>query len=107
MFFTDGGDDRGGRRDRWQFVLVSEQRYQILISNYSPWNGGGVYTFGPLQFGETGHRFNFFDLRKYVAPPPSGKYSLQVLYHDRHSIADDTYCSQPDRLEIGAHPGHC
>jgi hypothetical protein len=51
--------------------------------------GGGVGGFGPLQYGEAGNRFNFFELRKYLAPPPSGRYQLQAFYHNSVDIANE------------------
>jgi hypothetical protein len=49
--------------------------------------GGGILTIGPLAAGASGGRQNVFDLRRYVAPPPSGKYWLQAYYHNELSIA--------------------
>jgi len=88
VFFADGGDDRGGRRDKWRIALIDEQGRQVPDSNYAPMMGGGVYGFGPLKHGETGDRFNFLELTKYVSPPTSGRYCLQVFYHNWNAIAD-------------------
>jgi hypothetical protein len=89
VYFCDGGDDRGGRRDRWRFVLTDGTGRQIADSNFLSMAGGGVSTVGPLKFGQTGRRVNLFDLRQYVAPPPSGRYQLQALYHNGIDIADE------------------
>lgn len=89
VFFTDGCDDRGGRRERWRFVLTDEKGQRVADSNYCPMMRGGVGTFGPLQHGETGHRINFFELRKYVAPPSSGRYQLEAFYHNDVGIANE------------------
>src|SRR5262245_6487399 len=89
VWFEDGGDDRGGRRERWRFQLTDDRGNQVLDSNYAPMMGGGVSSCGPLAFGDTGSRFNFFELRKYVAPPQPGRYTLRVFYHNNVSIADE------------------
>lgn len=91
VHFFDGGDDRGGRRERWRFVLRDEQGRSVRDSNYCPMMGGGVGGFGPLKYDEAANRFNFFDLRRYLAPPPTGNYQLQAIYHNSVGIA-----SEPD-----------
>jgi hypothetical protein len=89
FYFPDGGDDRGGRRERWHFVLTDEHGDQVRQSNFMPMMGGGVCSVGPLAYGASGSRVNFFDLRQYIAPPASGKYRLQAFYHNRESIAGE------------------
>lgn len=85
--FLQGGDDRGGRRERWRLQLVDEHGRQVADSNFWPINGGGIFSGIELPFGETGQRPTVFDIRRYVAPPRSGRYQLQVLYHNSVSIA--------------------
>ncbi len=94
VFFVDGCDDRGGRRERWRFALIDERGNQIADSNYAPMMGGGLGTFAPLKHGNTGTRVNFFELPKYVAPPPSGRYQLQAFYHNDIGIASERDISQ-------------
>jgi hypothetical protein len=52
-------------------------------------NGGGIGSIGPLAAGEIGSWNYFFDLRTYIAPPPSGKYKLRALYHNSVGIAGE------------------
>ena len=89
--FLDGGDDRGGRRDRWKLVLTDEHGQKVPDSNFFSSIGGGVAGIGPLPFGKQGNRLNVFDVRRYVSPPRSGRYQLQLLYHNQIDIA-----SEPD-----------
>jgi hypothetical protein len=86
------GSDRN--RERWRFVLTDEQGRRVADSNFvSLAMGGGLGSIGPFQYGEKS-RWNYaFDLRHYVSPPPSGKYQLQVLYHNSLGIAHERDCS--------------
>lgn len=87
--FAEGMDDRGGRRERWRMLLTDEQGRPVADSNFNPMMGGGIGGVGPLEYGKTGDWTNVFDLRRYVAPPRSGKYQLQVFYHNEVSIAGE------------------
>jgi hypothetical protein len=49
--------------------------------------GGGIFSIGPFAFGETDANGHAFDLRRYVAPSRSGKYQLQLLYHNEIDLA--------------------
>jgi len=82
-----GGVYRGGRLDRWQLILIDKQGRQVARSNFMSVLGGGFMESGPLAFGETSGSFSEFDLRKYFAPPASGKYQLQILRHNQQFIA--------------------
>lgn len=85
--YTTGGDYRGGRRERWHVRITDRNGNVVPRSNYGSFNGGGIISWETLKPGERGD-YAFFDLRRYVAQPRSGKYQLQISYHDFHSIAD-------------------
>ena len=90
-YFVFGGDNSGGRRERWRVLLTDEEGRAVGDSNFASLvvRGGGIFSFGPLSIGESGGQEVRFDLRRYVSPPKSGKYQLQVLYHNSYRIADE------------------
>jgi hypothetical protein len=79
--FTHGCDDRGGRHEKWRFVLLDERGRSVADSNHYSWSGGGIGHSCTLKLGESDTGY-WFDLRTYLAPPPSGTYQLQALYND-------------------------
>ena len=85
-----GGDYRGGRLERWRIVLTDEQGRTAGDSNFLSIMGGGKSSVVGLNYGQAGEYEPEMDLRAYVAPPKSGKYSLQVLYHNDAEIAGET-----------------
>jgi hypothetical protein len=90
FLFYDGGDDRTGRRERWRIDLIDEHG-RVADSNYL-WlgMGGGIAGLHDLQYGEEGRRQNALNIRKYLAPPRSGVYSLRVSYHNERNLAGPT-----------------
>ena len=84
-----GGDYRGGRRDRWQLMLIDQHGWAVANSNYLSVLGGGLLGFSRLRAGETAKETVVFDLRRYVSPPRSGKYWLHAYYHNDLTIAGD------------------
>jgi hypothetical protein len=107
VMLKQGGDDRGGRPERWRSVLIDKEARQVLDSNFHPFNGGGLMTIGPLKHAEKAQWNYYFDLRYYVAPPRSGKYQLQALYHNGVGIAGERDVSglivsksEPIRVEV-------
>lgn len=88
-YFMDDGSNLRGRRGRWKWILVDEQGRPVAESNDLALMAGGNSTLFELEFGQTGTWTNGFDLRKYVAPPRSGKYFLHVLYHNWVLIANE------------------
>jgi len=89
VHFTRGGDNRGGRRDRWRAVLTDEWGRVVRDSNFDSMHGGGTASIGPFAFGQTDADGHAFDLRRYVAPARSGKYQLQLIYHNELDISDE------------------
>ncbi len=84
--YHNGGDYRGGRPERWRIVLTDEKERTIEDSNFISFMGGGISSLGPMKFGEK-HEFTL-DARSYVAPPPTGRYTLQ-LFHSPDYLADE------------------
>jgi hypothetical protein len=89
VHFTRGGDYRGGRRERWRAVLTDQHGRAVRDSNYQSFIGGGIASIGPFAFGEVDENRHAFDLRRYVAPPRSGNYRLQLFYHNELNLADE------------------
>lgn len=89
VHFTRGGDYRGGRRERWRAILTDEQGRVVRDSNFVSMIGGGMASLGPFGFGESDKEGHAFDLRRHVAPDRSGRYQLQLLYHNELDIADE------------------
>ena len=84
------GNYRGGRLERWRVVLTDARGRQVRDSNsVSFGRTGGLFSYGPLEYGETAECPYDVDLRCYVGPPRSGKYELQLFYHNDRLIADD------------------
>jgi hypothetical protein len=89
VHFTRGGDYRGGRRERWRAVLTDSRGRRVRESNFMSFMGGGIASLGPFEFGASDQDGHAFDLRRYVAPTRSGKYQLQLVYHNEVDIASD------------------
>jgi hypothetical protein len=89
VHFTRGGDYRGGRRERWRATLTDEWGRAVRDSNFQSWIGGGIASLGPFEFGAVDADGHAFDLRRYVAPARSGKYRLQLFYHNQLNLADE------------------
>ena len=89
VHFTRGGDYRGGRRERWRAVLTDQQGRVVRDSNFLSLIGGGIASIGPFEFGATDSDGHAFDLRRYVAPDRSGKYRLQLFYHNELDLAGE------------------
>jgi hypothetical protein len=86
--FQRGGDYRSGRQERWQVVLKDQAGQTVEQANFANFIGGGISSSGPLGPGEKSDT-HVLDIRAYVAPPPTGDYTLQVFYHNRECIAGE------------------
>ena len=88
VYFFQGGDYRGGRRERWQLVLTDKRGRRVTRSNFDPFLGGGL---GSLDYrlpaGQSAHDEYGMDLRRYVAPARSGHYFLQAFCHNHLDLA--------------------
>jgi hypothetical protein len=109
--YTNGCDDRSGRRTRWRVHLTDDHGQRVADSNYDliGWGGegGGIGTFGVLKRGEKGDWNNWLEIRKYVSPPRSGIYQLQVI-HSNEDIAHEpdldgliVWSSEPMSVGVG------
>lgn len=90
VMFTHGGDYRGGRLERWRIELTDERGRLVRECNFLSYMGGGIYSVGPLNYGQTERGSTELDMREYVSPPRSGKYFLQVVYHNDQCIAGES-----------------
>jgi hypothetical protein len=86
--FRDGGDSRSGRQARWRIVVRNSKGVElpersltgIIIS-------GGQCLEREIKYGQTWE--TTLDVRSFVRIDEPGTYSLEVLYHDTKSIADE------------------
>jgi hypothetical protein len=87
--FTDGGDYRTGRQARWRVVVRDAKGRELPIRELS---GililGGQFTEILLEHGKAWE--TVLDLGSFVKIPQPGTYSLEVLYHNTKTIADES-----------------
>ena len=87
--FTDGGEYRSGRQARWRIVVRNDKAAElpekalrgIII-------GGGQCQERVLKYGESWE--TVLDVRSFVRINQPGTYSLEVLYHNTKTIADES-----------------
>lgn len=85
--FAFGGDYRSGRQARWRLSVVdAEGRTVPRRAQGGILTGGGLYQTGVLSHGESWE--TAIDARRFIAAPLPGRYTLQVLYHNTRTIAD-------------------
>ena len=85
--YTNGGDYRGGRQERWRIVVEDEQGSVIAARARFHFMGGGVYHEGVLQHGEFWE--TSLAVRSFIEVPPPGEYKLTVYYHNTKTIAGE------------------
>jgi hypothetical protein len=84
VYYVSGCDDRSGRRTRWRIHLWNEAGEQVPDARFpSLGMGGGIGTLGPLPPGDSSWNYRF-DLRRYVQPPKSGLYKMQLIHASRN-----------------------
>jgi len=111
VWFTFGGDYRSGRLSRWRIHVWDENGERLPTIGQRAGMGGGVYTQGELEFGESDHRA--LDLAGFVRIRRPGLYTAKVFYHDSVSIADidneevlaELVLVASDKCEIEVKPG--
>ena len=92
--FKFGGDYRSGRLARWRIHVWDEHGNQLPVVPRMSSIGGGIYSNGNLAFGDR-DSCNL-DIASFVRIPNSGKYKVQVMYHNSVSIAD---IERPNEIE--------
>lgn len=82
MWWTLGGDYRGGRSERWRIELTDLQGKRVHDSNFSSWLGGGILHPNKVAYGAETPTTQLY-ARAFVSPPASGRYRMQVIHsHD-------------------------
>lgn len=83
--FTDGGDYRSGRQDRWRLNVRDSKGNIIPVKAYEGIiEGGGLSHMGVLKSGESWD--TVIPMRKFIELPP-GDYTVTVEYHDDLTIS--------------------
>ena len=87
--FTNGGNYRSGRQARWRIVVRDGKGAELpakgLPSGFVM--GGGIYTEGLLEYGKSWE--TVLNVGSFVEIRQPGTYSLEVLYHNTRTIADE------------------
>jgi hypothetical protein len=107
--FTDGGDYRSGRLERWAIEAVDVGGRQVRRATFDSWmDGGGSSRDANLAPGEW--RQVRLRLSQYLAPLAPGKYRIRVRYHNEDTIADEksfewriAACSAEIPLSVTSH----
>lgn len=94
IYLHFGGDYRSGRRERWRIELTSTDGRRVPDAYYPNLIGGGLGQTLSLPTGAGGKETYILDPRKFVSPPPPGRYSLRVR-HSNQEIANS-----PDTTDI-------
>ncbi len=84
--FTEGGNYRTGRLERWRFEVVDAAGVPVPPLPSPGGFGGGVFGYGRLGPGQSwGTKL---EMGKHVDIRVPGEYSVWIQYHDRLEIAD-------------------
>ncbi|MGO9114239.1 MAG: hypothetical protein ACLP9L_33915 [Thermoguttaceae bacterium] len=94
--FRDSGDYRSGRQARWRIVARDRNGRELPTRKWPPPQGGNVireeiggqYVEGVLEFGKSWG--TVLDAANFIKIPKPGTYSLEVLYHDTKTIAEES-----------------
>jgi hypothetical protein len=86
VWFTFGGNYRSGRLSRWRIHVWDSNGKRLPVIGPRFGMGGGVYSEGELQFGETDKRV--LNLASFVRIRQPGKYTAQLFYHDSVPISN-------------------
>jgi hypothetical protein len=86
--YRNGGDYRSGRQGRWRIVVRDDKGTELPVRGPLSWIRGGVYREDFLKFGESWE--TVLDVGSFVRIPQPGTYSLEVLYHNKKAIADES-----------------
>jgi hypothetical protein len=94
--FTNGGDYRSGRLARWRIVARDRSGKELPMRKWPPPKGedililalGGQCQEDILPFGKSWE--TVLNVDNYIRITQPGTYSLEVLYHDTKTIADES-----------------
>jgi hypothetical protein len=86
--FRDGGDYRSGRQARWRILARDGKDTVLPVKERLSWEGGGVCQEGVLEYGKSWE--TVLDVGNFVKITKPGTYSLEVLYHNTKTIADES-----------------
>ena len=96
--FRNSGDYRNGRQERWRIVIRDDKGRELPVLEDMPvphQHGnliveikGGQYQEDVLDYGESWK--TELNANSFVRIRQPGKYSLEVLYHDTKTIADES-----------------
>lgn len=81
-----GGDYRSGRHARWRILVWNSNGDLLPELPSASMIGGGIYNISQLNHGDQWTAQ--LNLGSYVHIRKPGKYKVQVIYHDRATIAD-------------------
>lgn len=83
--FTQGGDYRSGRQDRWRIDVRDKAGKAMPLKQGR--NMGGIHSRGNIKKGDGWE--TTLDMNKFVAPLPPGDYTVVILYHDMQGISNE------------------
>ena len=87
IWWTLGGDYRGGRSERWRIELTDRRGERVPDSNFTSFLGGGILHPEKIGFGAQTSPTNLY-ARAFVSPPKSGRYRMQVLHAGEYIATD-------------------
>lgn len=80
VHFIYGGNYRTGRQARWRFSVRDTNGEEVPIRKLGGWGGGGMYSEGPLEYGQTWE--TTLAMSSFLHPFPPGEYRVTVQYHN-------------------------
>jgi len=88
-WLTQGCDDRSGRHERWRVHLTNQNGVLMEDANFGGFGmGGGIGRIGMLRHGEVVNWRYRIDVRSYVKPPPSGRYTLELVHAEERIVGE-------------------
>jgi tetratricopeptide (TPR) repeat protein len=84
--FTEGGNYRSGRMERWRFDVVDSAGNTVPPSWIQDGMRGGLYTESQLAPGESWE--TSLAMADYIEIPSPGEYTVRIQYHDHREISE-------------------